>query len=144
MILIIGPESSGSAFIGKTIAHACGIEWDGYGEIEGFEHISLPTKRGAIFPKVDFNRNHIIVTTRDTNISAKSKVQRFNRRNPAAENKRAAKILGEIIDRDNVFIWSYETMIFLGRPYFKLLYKFLGIESDYVPEIIDQNIKYFT
>eukprot|EP00536_Pseudo-nitzschia_multiseries_P010793 jgi/Psemu1/326171/estExt_fgenesh1_pg.C_3420003 len=45
---------------------------------------------------------------------------------------------------NNVVLVSYESLIELGDVYVKLLYKSLGIESDYMPEIRDGNQKYVT
>ena len=38
------------------------------------------------------------------------------------------------------YILSYESMIYLGKPYLDLLYDFLGVESDFVPPIHDGNL----
>lgn len=37
------------------------------------------------------------------------------------------------------YIWSYETFMFLGKDYLKLLYKFIDIESEFMPDISDGN-----
>ena len=37
------------------------------------------------------------------------------------------------------FIWSYESFMFLGSDYLQNLYQFLGVESDFMPELRDAN-----
>ena len=59
-----------------------------------------------------------------------------------AGSRARARWLEEFADSrmGDVFIWRYETMIMYGRPYFRRLYRFLGIESDFCPEVVDANV----
>eukprot|EP00594_Rhizosolenia_setigera_P006080 CAMPEP_0178951124 /NCGR_PEP_ID=MMETSP0789-20121207/7043_1 /TAXON_ID=3005 /ORGANISM="Rhizosolenia setigera, Strain CCMP 1694" /LENGTH=159 /DNA_ID=CAMNT_0020631945 /DNA_START=162 /DNA_END=641 /DNA_ORIENTATION=+ len=43
---------------------------------------------------------------------------------------------------NNVVLVSYESMIKLGAPYIQMLYESLDIESDFVPDIQNENQKY--
>ena len=52
------------------------------------------------------------------------------------------EFFAELLDRDDVFLWSYETMSLYGRPYFQRLYRFLNVESDFVPPVRDANARY--
>ena len=59
-------------------------------------------------------------------------------------NQKARKIMIEIMQKEPFFIWSYESFMFLGEPYLKILYQWLGIKSNYMPEINDGNKKYYS
>lgn len=43
---------------------------------------------------------------------------------------------------NNVALVSYETLMKLGPIYIKMLYQVLGIDSEYIPDIKDGNVKY--
>jgi len=155
-IIITGPESSGSAFIAKTIGKAVGLKnWDGYGEAIFSDlrilHQSQPYKtrfQYADYPEYKFYYpqydRYFVLTTRDVSIVDRSKKNRFKASTYSLIHNRirSKAILSNIIKQDKFFIWNYETMIYLGKPYFDLLYKFLGIESNYYPKVKDGNRKY--
>ncbi|WP_421724035.1 hypothetical protein [Bauldia sp.] len=85
-----------------------------------------------------------ILTTRDRHISIYGKRKRFG--GSLAENARdfevAAPLFAAVVADDSTFIWSYETMLLIGAPYFHRLYRFFGIESEFVPEFHDGNRPY--
>lgn len=155
-ILVIGPERTGSMLVAKIIAHVTGVKsfgsWPGGGKVKNDEHeiyhVSLPRNRqNREYPQVNLlidESTHVIITTRDNNISIASKQQRFTKFSNHAkqENIIAQNMLQAFLSHEKVFICSYETLVYYKLYYAKLLYHFLGIESDFIPEIYDGNQKY--
>ena len=47
-----------------------------------------------------------------------------------------------ILSGNGFVLLSYETLISLGDTYIQMLYETLGIQSDYLPEFRDGNLKY--
>ncbi len=163
--VICGPESSGSALIAKTVSFATG-HCDFFGQWSGYKynsesacenlvlHSSLPCDRPRKFQdwlikevatfSEKYERVNYILTTRDRNCSIRSKILRFGDTKKEAEKdyEIVYSFFEELVNDDNCFIWSYETMILLGKPYFSKMYRFFGIESDFVPEIYDGNAPY--
>lgn len=45
-----------------------------------------------------------------------------------------------INSRHKYIIWSYETFMFLREGYLNSLYEFIGVESEFIPNLIDANI----
>ena len=165
--VICGPESSGSVFIAKTISYAVG-HCEFYGQYSGYGfnskihcenlvlHRSLPYKRPKRFQESlieeistfsdKYERVNYILTTRDKNCSIKSKMRRFKDSLTEANTDyiTAAPFFERLTNDDRCFIWSYESMILLGKPYFLRLYRFFEIDSDFFPEIYDANAAYLT
>ncbi len=156
--IITGQESSGSVFISRVIAFALGVDsryggWSGYGYCGKLgddiivHHRSQPSDRPPQFFSLnDFQtlfegyELYFIITTRDINIIQKSKKKRFGYDfNSSSKHRQIAKkILKDIMEHEKFLIWNYETMIFLGYPYFKQLYDFLGVNSTFItPDIVD-------
>ncbi len=163
--IVCGPESSGSSFLAKTLSYAIGKcsypgEYSGYAYnnsyiCENFVlHRSIPYGRPKHWAenllheidsfKYKFEKVNFILTTRDRNISTLSKIKRFNENaNEAQEDfKKASSFFHELTMDLNTYIWSYESMILLGDSYFKRMYKFFNIKSDYIPNIYDGNEPY--
>lgn len=164
IVFVIGPESSGSQLIAKIIAHVLNVrkytDWKGGGwaiaQTENFDnnvvHRSLPDGGlETLYPDIDewvnkYNNKEIyfVLTTRDQNIVALSKKRRFNRTNKDCEmnRKKSREILEYVIANFRYFIWSYETFLYLQESYLKILYNFLGEDSDFHIELYDGNKKY--
>lgn len=159
-VFVIGPESSGSKLIAKIISHALNIdqygEWNGMGWTENGMHKvchrSLPFLIPPQYPDIekwihDNQRDYdifFVITTRDITLSEISRIKRFKKTSTQVqeESKRANEIIRDLIkSRQKYYIWSYETFMFLEMDYLKLLYNFLGINSDYMPALIDGNRK---
>ena len=162
--VVVGPESTGSVFLAKTISYALGTckffgEWDGYGHnsttvCEGYViHRSIPYDRPKLWQtdllnevneiKSQFQFVHYILTTRDKNISIESKIRRFGGSLlEANKDYDFAMPFFKSLARDDVFIWNYETMLLLGDAYFLKLYKFYGISSSFIPSVRDGNLPY--
>lgn len=161
--IVTGPESSGSIFISKVVSHVLGIDkqyrkkglhrmYGKYGDDILVYHASLPRLLKAEFCNLRYYRSlfkqyklHFIITTRDHSVSLKSKMNRFGRSKLECieHEKKARRIIKEIIENEDHFIWSYETMILLKEAYFQELYKFLGVRSDFhPPDLFDGNEKY--
>jgi hypothetical protein len=88
---------------------------------------------------------YFIITTRYNYFSNISNSDRFNRTNQELNDNfnNSKRIICDIIKTENFFIWNYETMLFMPETYFKLLWNFLKIETDYFPlNIKDGNFKY--
>jgi len=163
--IICGPESSGSVFLAKTISFVTG-HCDFFGQYSGYGynsnsacenlvlHRSIPYMRPKKFQdslieeiaafSEQYERANYILTTRDKNCSIQSKIQRFGGSIKEAEDDYtlALPFFERLVNDDNCFIWSYETMLLLGKPYFQRMYRFFGIESDFSPEIYDGNAPY--
>jgi hypothetical protein len=161
--IVTGPESSGSVLIAQVIAYVLGKDsfykqWSGY-EINGeigdelvIMHTSQPFHMPSRFRTLSEFRELLdgydlcfIITTRDINIVKKSKKHRFGYSDSETEThqKISKKILDEIIQKEKFFIWNYETQIFLRESYYRLLYDFIQVKSDFFPkDLFDGNEKY--
>jgi len=161
--VITGPESSGSVYISKIIAHVVGKssfgDWPGYGLCGQIGDDIVVLHRSQPFMEwnkyftldqfkemFDGYQIYFICTTRDITISNISKVNRFGRNQQAcAENlQKSRSIVAEILANQELsIIWSYETFIYLGPAYLEILYRFLNVRSNFYPDnIIDGNTKY--
>lgn len=158
--VVVGQESSGSKFIAETLARIFNHN-DYSGTFYSLQNSSLVYHRSCPFgrPKNGFDaikaeieiiRAHcpcvyFIFTTRSKNISFSRKALRFG---DTAETAEADLVdleqLYEYLDGlDNLlFVWSYETLCILREKYFKRLYDYFGINSQYFPEVKDSNEKY--
>jgi len=163
--VILGFEGSGSVFIAKTVSFVIGScsffgEWNGYGfnkelgENNIVLHRSIPFMRPKQwYDKPDeikkifkqYDQIKFIIATRDISASILSRVERFggNLESYQKDNLRAKKLFAKIIKNEDFFIWNYETMLALENIYFRQLYKWLSIKSDFIPELKDGNKKYF-
>ncbi|HLB52564.1 MAG TPA: hypothetical protein VJK48_02505 [Chlamydiales bacterium] len=159
--IISGPESSGSTFIARVIAHVVGKdpiykEWSGrkwngdLGDDVVILHLSQPAGKEfydlAWFQKTfaDYDR-YFILTTRDVNIIKTSKKKRFKRTkdNAISDQEMSKNILSDIIKNEKFFIWNFETQIYLKESYFQLLYDFLEVKSNFFPpDLTDANAKH--
>jgi hypothetical protein len=45
----------------------------------------------------------------------------------------AQELFAELLDNADDFLWSYETMMLYGQPYFRRLYRFLNVDSPFEP-----------
>ncbi len=164
VIYIIGCEKSGSKFIAKIIAHVFGVckfgEWDGVGVCSSknkniIAHFSQPhcnpiqySNIKAIEQKHKDDELKFVITTRDINISEKSRIVTWgfhkhkNKENVSKESGEAKKIIEYILTNHDYFIWSYETMNYLKEAYLQTIYKWLGVKSTFNFKIIDGNKKY--
>ncbi len=163
--VICGPESSGSVLVAKTISFATGHcdfygQYSGYGYNNNFScenlvlHRSLPYLRPKKFQDSlieeisafcdKYERVNYILTTRDKNCSIQSKIRRFGGSIKEAEEDyiNASPFFERLANDDNCFIWNYESMLLLGKPYFLRMYRFFGIASDFSPEVYDGNAPY--
>ncbi len=162
IIFVIGQESSGSRLVAKACAAAHGIvpfgDWNAIGWVHGERvsvcHRSLPFGTPPHFPDIDRWRRkygadgnlRFVLTTRDVNLSDISKIETFGKSSQTvhAERDKARGIYTEVIEGDEPhFIFSYETLMFLGELYWRELYRFLGIARDrqVYPELVDANAK---
>ena len=163
--IVCGPEGSGSAFVAKVISFATG-HCDFFGQYSGYGynskstcenlvlHRSLPYMRPKKFQdsliseiakfSEAYERVNYILTTRDKSCSIFSKIKRFGGSLKEAESDyiAASSFFTQLTNDDNCFIWSYESMLLLGKPYFLRMYRFFGIKSHFYPEVYDGNISY--
>ncbi|MBG84188.1 MAG: hypothetical protein CMJ40_06530 [Phycisphaerae bacterium] len=158
---VIGPESSGSTLTARICAQVLlGVPFDSERSEEWEDdkgnrvwHVSLPSGPEATFADVnqwvrdysDTHDLHFILTTRDITLSEYSRRGRFMRRGSyevKRHSDRARDIMLQVMSMDYPwYISSYETMIYLGKPYLDLLYEFMGVESDFMPSLRDGNLK---
>lgn len=164
-IIITGPESSGSSFIGSVIAKAMKLSnnWSGRAYCNNLEpdperkndtiilHRSLPFFEDSYLTRTEYKtlfKNYdikYVITMRDISIVNTSKMRRFKRSaNTVKINYEKSKvILADIMRYERYFIWNYETMIYMGDIYFHELYKFLGTDSTHIPNSVENgNLKY--
>ena len=165
--IICGPESSGSVFIAKTLSFAIG-HCDFFGQYSGYGynsnthcenlvlHRSLPHMRpkkyqDSLLSEVEtfskkYQKVNYILTTRDKNCSIESKIRRFggDAKEAMEDYEITSTFFEKLVNDDNCFIWNYESMILLGKPYFYKMYRHFGIKSDFTPEVYDGNAPYIT
>lgn len=160
LILIIGPESSGSTLIAKVCAKSIMQESDGFfnsgdsfctNENQMVIHKSLPEHLPPIFCDINSmivnyeNKGfevYVILTTRDITISEHSRIKNFlkTKKQVKAESAKAKEIMIEILsNHSKTFIWSYETFMYLGEHYLNKLSAFLDIELENAFELRDGN-----
>lgn len=163
--VICGPESSGSALVAKTISFVTG-HCEFYGQYSGYGynsentcenlvlHRSLPYMRPKKFQDEliteiatfsdKYERVNYILTTRDKSCSILSKTRRFGSSTKEAEKdyEVAAPFFEKLANDDNCFIWSYESMLLLGKAYYFRMYRHFGIESHFIPKTHDGNAPY--
>lgn len=164
LIIITGFESSGSVFLSKVVSHVMKKcrqfgEWSGYGwnGTAGDDliliHRSMPYMRnpkrwlvdlqGEIEPMGDYDKKFIICT-RDLSISQLSRISRFG--GTMAEyqddNNTARQCFEQIMETEDFFIFGFESALALRFLYYKTLYSWLGVQSNFNPEIFDANAPY--
>jgi hypothetical protein len=161
VIYIIGCEKTGSKFISRIIANimgVCGFEdWNGSGiclfqDNNIVAHFSQPHLNPPQYSDIKSIENQhkdddlrFIITTRDINISEKSRIKGWsfkNKENVTKQSGEAKKIIEYILKNHNYFIWSYETMNYLKESYLEVLCKWLGVTSNKCFDIRDGNKKY--
>lgn len=162
-VLVTGPESSGSKLIAKTLAHVMEIKefgsWNGTRTVSNtgakIHHQSLPSKLGVNKEWLDIDewytehkndwKTYIVLTTRDKNLSILSKIKRFQKsfQDSEYEMGKAVNIMSNVINSNyRYYIFSYESFILLQKEYIQLLYKYIGINSEFCPSIKDANKPY--
>lgn len=160
-VFAVGPESSGSMLVARILAHVLKIEpyglWNGVGWNDSGRHKichrSLPFGMPPHYPNIDqWIRNnrenydlYFVLTTRDISLSESSRMSRFMKPKKQVEYESimARQMMSDIIKRDvNLFVWSYETFMFLEIDYLRMLYRFIGIDSDFSPDLVDGNSKW--
>lgn len=167
-VIVIGPESSGTLFICRILVATLGIrksivdaKFGNYGSLENdtdkVYHISLPTSPRAVFmdikeiinaEKKKYKDVHVVICTRDINISEKSRLNRMSFRtieDVKNHSQKAKEIIADLIVDENIewFLWSYETFMYLKEDYLKQLFKFLNVSSGITEyPIVDGNVKY--
>jgi len=160
-VIIVGPESSGTnlvktCVIGATNASSYNFKSkvpnynDWVYRFNGF-----PMVRPAIWVdsleqarrlEADSRNVYIVLCIRDKTLSEYSVARKFTPHDLllAKEHKNKAKgiILSVVSQRHfPYYIFSYETFMYLGKPYLKLFYDFLSMQSDFCPKLIDGNEK---
>ena len=159
-VFVIGPEGTGSKLIARIISQALDIsgfnEWRGNGWCDNGQHKvchrSLPYQNPPRYPDIEGwileNKTgyeiFFVLTTRDITLSEISRINRFGKTamQVHSESETAKTIIKNLINSESqYYIWSYETFMFLGIDYLKLLYGFLGIKSNFCPPLVDGNKK---
>ena len=143
LVVVIGPEGTGSKLIADICATVLELP-------HGVMHRSLPRffRPSWIDPAAVVAQHqeefdiYFVLTTRDITLSEMSRMERFGRTKEQCQehSERAKEIMSKVIrDGHKHFVWSYETFMFLGKLYLDALYQFLGVESDYIPPLVDGN-----
>ena len=142
-VIVMGPEGSGSKLIAKICARALNLP-------HAVMHHSLPrffrpswADPAALVAEHEGEFDiYFVLTTRDITLSEMSRMERFGRTKEQCQehSERAKEIMSKVIrDGHKHFVWSYETFMFLGKLYLDALYQFLGVESDFIPPLVDGN-----
>jgi len=163
-VFVLGPESSGSTLIARIIS--ANLNQHDFAEYNGVNfnaahfrhrvcHRSLPSANPNVpdwpdidewLPKVKDFQTYFVLCTRDINISERSRLVRGfsqSRQKLQDDSQRAKRIIIDIMGRElDYYLWSYETFMYLGKDYLRLLNRFLGIEDDFMPELRDGNQKF--
>lgn len=158
MIIVTGPENSGSKLCARIIAHVLGIrdfdKWNGHGLIScgqnSILHRSTPYARNNIINVKRILKQHedlkFIFTSRDKTISRKRLISnRDNYTNKTFnEYLRANKQIISIVAKARVpyMFWSFETMLLYKELYLQELYKFISVNSTFMPKLYNANRKY--
>ena len=162
-ILVTGPENSGSKLCARTIAHVLNVcdfeDWAGHywapnkiSNKHSVLHRSTPyagnnvVNVNQIIKEYKGKDLRVVFTTRDGNIS-KNRLKK-TRKNYTDDD--AKHFIGENIKiinkvrKENIpyIFWSFESTILYAETYLYDLYKFIGIESEYIPPLFDANEKY--
>lgn len=149
--------------VARILAGVLGIEkygeWNGVGWVDNGRHKvchrSLPFNIPPQYPDIarwisenELNYEiYFVITTRDITISEVSRVNRFSksREQVKKESIKAKGIIADLLNSEQkCFVFSYETFMFLELEYLQQLYRFIGIESDFMPEISDGNRRRLT
>jgi glycosyltransferase involved in cell wall biosynthesis len=89
---------------------------------------------------------YVVLTVRDGTIANLSKLREHTDGGMATaeeEMGEAVRLIQEVLEQhDQCFVCSYEALMLLGEPYVQQLYRFVGIESDYMPPLKNANPKY--
>ena len=163
IIVVTGPENSGSKLCARTIAHVLKIckfdEWPGYAwapqilsKTHSVLHRSTPYAGNNIL-----NVNKLIsqykdkdlkfvFTTRDGNISKtrlKKTRKNYTDKDVAQFLKENINIINEVRKNNLPYtFWSFESTILYKEIYLYDLYKFIGVKSEFVPPLFNANEKY--
>lgn len=164
IVIVTGPENSGSKLCARTIAHVlkiCSFEdWPGYAwapnkkgnSLHSVLHRSTPYAGSNIINVKELCNKYkdkdlkFVFTTRDGNITKNRLIQK--RKNYTDQT--ADKFLNENIKiikkvRENnipYMFWSFEATILYEDIYLYELYKFLELESKFIPPLFNANEKY--
>jgi len=164
-VMVIGQHSTGSKLIAKTVAHVLGVAdyetWNArrwarsqYTKGNNVFHLSIPSLREArhfykgprVWKKQFANHDlYILIPTRDQTCIDISSFRRWKISDEERQWRvdRGREMIKELLTSDvKSMVWSYETFLYLGDIYLQTLWSFLGIESNFVPDLIDGNKKY--
>ena len=168
-VFVIGPESSGSTLIARIIS--ANLNQHEFSEYNGTNfnadhfqhrvcHRSLPSRNPRVPDWVDIDewlhefkdyKIYFVLCTRDIHISELSRLSRsrlvpglnLSAQQFRDDSLRAREIIIDVMGRKlDYFLWSYETFLYLGREYLRLLNRFLGVDADFMPKVQDGNVKY--
>lgn len=163
LIVVTGFESSGSVFLAKIVSHVTGKcrdfgDWKGYGwngapgDAVVVAHRSLPYNRPRMWlpdlraelaPYCEYQTSYVICT-RDLSISQLSRQRRFGGTPTqfAHDNATAKAAFADLLDKEDCFIFSYETAVALQEVYYQRFYRWLGVASGFAPPVFDGNAPY--
>ena len=133
-------------------------DWDGMvphiveNESARVQHSSMPFGVPSQFPDVEKwlrkgreDSCRFVLTVRCNGVSVRSKMRRGGTTLEEAQshNLEAARLMALIAGSDSPhMVFSYEALLFLGGEYLQELYRFLDIQSHFVPPMADANERY--
>jgi|TARA_B110000240_G_scaffold196964_1_gene250653 hypothetical protein len=163
VIVVTGPENSGSKMCARTIAHVLNVcdfeDWSGYSWIRNKTskkhsvlHRSTPYAGNNVINVDEIIKDYrdedlrFVFTTRDGNIS-KNRIKK-NRKNYTDDDAKHfieenIKIINKVREENIPYtFWSFESTILYEETYLHDLYKFIDVKSEFVPPLFNANKKY--
>lgn len=153
--LVVGLEASCTKYVSRLLALNLGLisdsdGWDGHDEVSNDRylvvHKSLPHGlRNNFIKEQDYKKfDVVIIAVRDLYCSFISKIKTHqpNVKSAVLEHEIGRKILGEILQKTEAKVYSYESAFVIGKSYNDSFLKGLGIRQTKNIEIDDINRKY--
>ncbi len=157
VVVVTGLECTGSKLCAKIVAHVLNIceygTWNGMkwtsSNNKAVLHRSTPaavnkSKKQMIDPQElikTYKDLSFVFTTRDSNIIAKRKKYSLKEKKKWINANR--EIIKTVVEKGIPYMYfSYEAFMTYKDIYIKELYKFLDVQSNFLPSLRDGNIKY--
>ena len=90
---------------------------------------------------LETHSTEFVICTRDLNASNRSRLKRFGGtiEEYEADNEKAKSVFEGLMCNERCFVMSYESAVALGDAYYRTLFDWLGVDSQFSPPIFDAN-----
>ena len=151
-LFVVGIESDATTLVAEICAYHLRVDKCKADASSGdiVVHRDLPYGEQAVFPNIDewiwkYREYHIkfVIVNRDRGCSELSRIVRSGtpEERISCDIDIARMIMRKIMNSGSeYYVVSYEALDFLGREYMREFFEFIGSESDYLPDIDDENI----